>query len=122
MKKPVGPLGWTAEEVAEALAEAQKLAEAETLPLGEALLRLWAGREKPTRPGPKSKDDEYFFLALECLKEKKGVERAARGLFVSRVRRKNPMTPESASKQFTRAIEQVRALKLTFFERDGRTN
>jgi hypothetical protein len=115
---PKGPLGLTEEELAEALALARRRAEAETLSLGEALVRLWNGREKPVRPGPKSKEDKFFFLTLECLKETKGMKQAARELFVRRGRVNNPMAPASASKQFTRAMKQVRALKLTFFERE----
>jgi hypothetical protein len=113
-----GPLGLTEDELTEALGLARLRADAEPLSLGEALLRLWADRAKPVRPGPKSKEREFFLLTLECLKETKGREHQARGLFVERVRINNPMAPASASKQFTRAMKQVRTLNLTFFERE----
>ena len=115
---PSGPLGLTEDEVAGMLALARIRAEAEPLPLGEALVFLWAGRAKPVRPGPKSKADEFFLLTLDCLKKTKGREHDARGLFVERAQINNPMAPASASKQFTRAMKQVRALNLTFFERE----
>jgi len=100
-----GPLGWTAEEQAEALAQARALAEAETLPLGEALLRLWTGREKPVRPGPESNADNDFLLGWECLREVEGNEEKARPLFHDRLR---PIVGYStASKRFTTNVLSV---------------
>jgi hypothetical protein len=120
---PIGPLGMSEEEIAEALARARSApvpdegGAAKTLPLWEALLRVWADHKKPARPGPNSKTDDDFLLTLECLKDTKGKEREGRELFVKRVKVKDSIEAASASKRFTAAMKRVRALKLTFFER-----
>ena len=117
MKKPVGPLGWTAEE-RDAFDRTGKwptrTVEAPKWrpglrpgpPSPDFLRGYFAALRQPGRKGAKSKLDEHLELTIECLRDAEHRAEDARKLYVAR----SPVTKDAASRQFSRALKILQTL------------
>ncbi len=120
MKKPVGPLGWTAverDEFDRTGKEPERTVEVRAFPRGNTLTSLPSpeylrgyvdGLRAKVRPrGAPSKVESHLALAAECLGETNGRIEEARKLYIARSR---GVERDTASRQFSRASKILQTL------------